>query len=149
MKRAFSLAELMIVLAILGILAAIVLPHFRSHSTQAKGAVAKDHLRMLRVAIELYPTQHSGVPPGYQDDDPQTSPSSFYFHQQIILQGNYLRKMPENPFNKLDTMNVIGNNETFPTEATGNFGWVYKPATKIIRLDWLGADETGLRYFEY
>ncbi|MFQ6034775.1 MAG: type II secretion system protein, partial [Sedimentisphaerales bacterium] len=149
MKRAFSLAELMIVLAILGILAAIVLPYFRSHTTQAKEAVAKDHLRILRSAIELYPAQHGGVPPGYKDNNPQTIPSSVYFQQQVILQGNYLRKTPENPFNKLDTMNVIGNNETFPAEATGNFGWVYKPATKTIRLDWPGTDKDGIRYYDY
>ena len=63
MKRAFSIAELMIVLAVLGILAAIVVPHFRSYTTQAKEAVAKDHLRLLRSAIELYAVQHHGVPP--------------------------------------------------------------------------------------
>lgn len=149
MKKAFSIAELMIVLAILGILAAIVLPHFRSQTTQAKESVAKDNLRMLRIAIELYPVKHSSVPPGYKDDDPQTWPSSFYFHQQVILQGNYLQKMPENPFNKLDTMNVIGNDETFPAEATGDYGWIYQPATKTIRLDWPGTDENGLRYYDY
>lgn len=149
MKRAFSLAELMIVLAVLGILAAIVVPHLCSHTVQAKEAVAKDNLRMLRSAIELYTAQHSGVPPGYKDDDPQTIPSSFYFHQQVILQGNHIRKMPENSFNKLDTMDVVGNSETFPAEATGDYGWVYQPATKTIRLDWPGTDESGLRYFDY
>ena len=149
MKKAFSIAELMIVLAILGILAAIVLPNLRSHTTQAKESVAKDHLRMFRIAIELYPTQHNGVPPGYKDDDPQTSPSSVYFNQQIVLQDNYLRKIPENPFNKLDTINVIGNDETFPEEATGDYGWIYQPATKTFRLDWPGTDENGIRYFDY
>ena len=149
MKKAFSLAELMIVLAILGILAAIVLPYFRTKTTEAKGAVAKDHLRMLRGAIELYTAQHSGVPPGYEDNNPQNPPSSFYFNQQVILQGDYIPKMPANPFNKLDTINMIGNNGTFPTEPTGNFGWVYQPAIKTIKLDWPGTDETGLRYFDY
>jgi len=149
MKRAFSIVELMIVVAVLGILAAIVVPHFRSHTTQAKEAVAKDHLRMLRSAIELYPARHGGVPPGYKDNDPQTIPSSVYFQQQVILQGNYLRKMPKNAFNKLDTMNVLGNSETFPAEATGDYGWIYQPATKTIRLDWAGTDKYGIRYYDY
>ena len=149
MKRAFSIAELMIVLAVLGILAAIVVPHFRYQATQAKEAVAKDDLRMLRSAIELYPAQHGGVPPGYKDNDPQTIPSSVYFQQQVILQGNYVRKMPKNPFNNLDTMNVLKNSDTFPAEATGNYGWIYKPATKTIRLDWPGTDKDGILYYDY
>jgi len=72
MKRAFSLVELMIVVAVLGIMAAIVVPQFQSYSTQAKEAVAKDSLRLLRGAIELYTGRHGGVPPGYKDDDPLT-----------------------------------------------------------------------------
>ncbi len=149
MKKAFSLAELMIVLAILGIMAAIVVPYFKSQSTEAKKAVAQDHLRIFRGAIELYAAQHRGIPPGYEDNDPQTSPDSLYFYQQVILGGEYVRKMPDNPFNNLDTMNVIGNNETFPSAATGDYGWVYQPATKTIRLDWPGTDENGVRYYDY
>jgi len=149
MKRAFSLVELMIVLAILGIMAAIVLPHFRSQSTQAKEAVTKDHLRMLRGAIELYAAQNKGVPPGYPGNDVGSDPDSASFYQQTVLSGNYYKKMPANPFNNLDTMNVIGNSEAFPAEATGEYGWIYQPTTMTIKLDWTGTDESGLLYFDY
>jgi type II secretion system protein G len=149
MKRAFSLVELMIVLAILGILAAIVLPHFRSQASQAKEAVAKDNLRMLRGAIELYTAQHKGVPPGYQEDDVGSEPDSTYFYQQTVLSGNYFRKIPENPFNNLNTMSMIGNSQSFPAAATGGYGWIYQPATMTIKLDWPGTDENGLLYYDY
>jgi type II secretory pathway pseudopilin PulG len=124
-------------------------PRFQSHATRAKEAVAKDSLRILRSAIELYTTQHGGIPPGYQDDDPDTVPSSSIFSNQLVLEGRYVLKMPENPFNGLKTTLVIANNGTFPNAATGTYGWVYQPATITIRLDWPGTDKTGLRYYDY
>ncbi len=148
-KKAFSLVELMIVVAVLGILAAIVVPQFQGQSTRAKEAVAKDSLRLLRGAIEFYTTRHDGIPPGYDDDDVATEPGSLYFSSQLIVEGRYLTKMPENPFNNRDTIRIIGNSEAFPGSATGEFGWVYQPATKTISLDWPGADKTAIHYFDY
>ncbi|MBL7153571.1 MAG: type II secretion system protein [Phycisphaerae bacterium] len=149
MKRAFSLVELMIVVAVLGILAAIVVPQFQAHSVKARGAVAKDSVRLLRGAIELYTAQHGGVPPGYADDDVGTPPADSHFNRQLVVEGRYLLEMPENPFNNRDDIRMIGNSEAFPASATGGFGWVYQPATKTIRLDWPGADKDGISYFEY
>lgn len=149
MKKAFSIVELMIVVAVLGIMAAIIVPQVQSHAMQAKEAVAKDSLRILRGAIELYAAQHGGVAPGYADDDPDTVPSGANFYKQTVLDGRYMRSMPENPFNKLDTMQVIANNGTFPAEPTGANGWIYKPATQTIRLDWPGADDDGVAYYDY
>ena len=149
MKRGFSIVELVIVVAVLGILAAIVVPQFLSHSSQARQAVAKDSLRLLRGAIELYTARHDGVPPGYNNDDPLTPPASSYFLSQLIVNGRYLSEMPENPFNNRQDIKMIGNGEAFPQNPTGQFGWIYRPATKTIRLDWPGTDKDGIPYFEY
>ena len=149
MKRAFSIAELMIIVAVLGIMAAIIVPQFQSHAMQAKEAVAKDSLRILRSAIELYAAQHGGVAPGYADDDPGTVPSGANFYQQTVLDGQDMRSMPENPFNKLETMQVIANDGTFPAEPTGAYGWIYKPAAHTIKLDWPGAGNDGVSYYDY
>ena len=51
MKRAFTLVEILIVVALLGILAAIALPTFQDHIQQARESAAKDNLRILRNAI--------------------------------------------------------------------------------------------------
>jgi type IV pilus assembly protein PilA len=149
MKKGFSLVELVIIAAILGIMAAIIVPQFQSQSSQAKKAVAKDHLRMLRSAIELYTAQHGGIPPGYENNNPSNSPSSSVFLTQMMISGNYIRKMPANPFNNLETIMMIGNNEPFPQNPVDGYGWVYQPATKNIRLSWAGKDSDGLRYFDY
>ena len=148
-RRGLSVAELTIVVAVLGILAAIVVPQFQSYSTQAKKAVAKDGLRMLRSAIELYTAQHSGIPPGYENDDPSTVPTSTNFLNQLAANQDYLIKMPKNPFNNLRNIRMIGNGDSFPPAAIDGYGWVYQAATKTIRLNWPGVDSSGLRYFDY
>jgi general secretion pathway protein G len=149
MKRGFSVVELMIVVSVLGILAAIVVPQFQGQSTQAKEAVARDSLRILRSAIELYTAQHSGVPPGYEDDNPQIPPTSSSFYDQLVVNRIYLSKIPKNPFNNLRDIRMIGNAETFPEKAIDGYGWVYQPATMTIRLNWPGSGSDGIRYFDY
>ena len=54
MRRAFTLVEVLIVVAILGILGALVLPTFRGHIIEAKEAAAKDNIRIFRNAIEYF-----------------------------------------------------------------------------------------------
>jgi len=149
MRRAFSITELVIVVAILGIMAAIVVPCFRSEVTQAKDAAVKDHLRALRGAIELYATRHSGIAPGYADGTPSGVPDANSFTEQAVGEEGCLNRMPENPFNHLDTILMIGNNEVFPENGTGTYGWIYQPATKTMCLDWPGADADGVRYRDY
>ena len=149
MLKGFSLIELMIVVAVLGILAAIIVPQFQEHSTQAREAVAKDGLRILRSAIELYAARHSGIPPGYKDNNPLVPPTDLDFQNQLITQGRYISAMPENPFNKKPDVKMVGNSEAFPPNPTGQFGWVYQPATKTIKLDWQGADSEGISFYDY
>ena len=149
MKSAFSIAELVIVVCIIGILAAIVVPLFQNNATEAKVATAKDNLRVLRGVIELYAVNHKDTPPGYPDNDTSVQPTSVNFCQQVTVDETYMRGMPRNPFNNLSTMQVLGNNEAFPAEATGNFGWIYQPASRTVRLDWPGQDDKGVKYFDY
>jgi prepilin-type N-terminal cleavage/methylation domain-containing protein len=166
MKRGFSLVELMIVVAVLGILAAIVVPQFQSHTSEAKESAAKNNLHILRVAIKLYAAQHNDVPPGYLNGDTSASASAVVFILQLTKSTNesgeladagtagyplgpYISAMPKNPFNSEIMPAIVGNSESFPTEATGVGGWIYKAATKEIRLNWPGTDSKDLRYYDY
>jgi prepilin-type N-terminal cleavage/methylation domain-containing protein len=147
--RAFTLVEVLIVVAILGILAAVIVPEYRGHTQRAKESSAKESLQMLRSAIERYAIQHNGVPPGYPSADPSLTPNYLQYGFQLVRDGHYLSELPENPFNGHVNVRVILDDEPFPAEATGAYGWVYKPATKDIRLDWPGTDPSGKVYFEY
>ena len=148
MKKAFALFELMIVVAILGILAAIVLPMFQVNVTEAKEAAAKDNLRILRNTIEFYAAQHGGIPPGYPGNNPNFSPAPVVFRAHLTV-GGYLRKIPTNPFNNLNTVNVLSNSTNLPAQPTGKYGWIYKPSSKTIKLDWPGTDSKGTPYYDY
>ncbi len=149
MARAFSIAELVIVVAVMGILAALVVPCLQGPATGAKESAAKDNLRTLRGAIELYAANHAGVAPGYVDDDPAGAPDETCFLNQMIVAENYLRQMPANPFNNLKSILMVGNGVSFPPPPTGDHGWFYQPATKTIRLDWPGSDRENMPYVEY
>jgi type II secretory pathway pseudopilin PulG len=138
--------ELMIVVSILGILAAIVLPEFQGHAQQAKEAQAKANLRSLREAIERYATEH-GVAPGYIDNNPNGTASASEFFRQIVT--DYLPEMPKNPFNGYNGLRIYANIQPFPTEPDGTSGWCYKPQTREIRLNWNEPDSEGNSFFTY
>ncbi|MFC1890537.1 type II secretion system protein [Thermodesulfobacteriota bacterium] len=60
----FTLVELLIVIVIISILAAIAIPQFIGSTQDAKTATLKADLTALRNAIELYYHQHSNTYPG-------------------------------------------------------------------------------------
>ncbi len=147
MKRAFSLVELMIVVALLGILAAIVVPTFQGHVVRSRESAAKDNLRILRNAIEVYAAQHDDVPPGYISNNPTSTPTGLTTKFQ--LENGYLSDIPENSFNGLNTIFAISNDTPFPTSPDNSTGWLYKPSTREIRLNLAGTDSEGISYFSY
>jgi type IV pilus assembly protein PilA len=53
-KKGFTLIELMIVVAIIGILAAIAIPNFMNYQCKAKQSEAKSNLGAIRTAQEVY-----------------------------------------------------------------------------------------------
>ncbi len=158
MKKGFTLVELLIVIVVLGIIAAIVVPSFQSYTQQAKEAAAKDHLRTLRAIIEIYAAKNGGVAPGYPDNDILRAPTEVNFREQITIAAveasefkSGILECPENPFSGKKAVKIIANLTPFPSEPTqtGTYGWIYKPATKNIRLNTKGVDSEGVVYFEY
>lgn len=61
-RQAFTLIELLIVVAIIGILAAIAVPNFLNAQTRAKVARVKADFKALSIAIESYHIDHNQYP---------------------------------------------------------------------------------------
>ncbi|MGE5611744.1 MAG: type II secretion system protein, partial [Bacillota bacterium] len=59
----FTLVEILIVVIILGILAAIVLPAFSNQTTEAENATFCSNLRQYAGAIRLYHEKYGTYPP--------------------------------------------------------------------------------------
>lgn len=164
MKRGFTLIELMIVVSILGILAAIVLPQIQNHQTRARQAAAKDVLRTVRGQIELYKFQHAGLAPGFRGTTPidadVTLVNQFTGTTSIIGMasvskiptdgfpfGPYLNQMPINPFNGKSNVKYVAAASEFVADDTT--GWLYKRETAEFRLNKTGADSDGVAYIDY
>ncbi len=63
-ENAFTLVELLIVVIIIGILAAVAIPQFGDSATDAKVSALGSNLAAVRNAIELYYHQHTSKYPG-------------------------------------------------------------------------------------
>ena len=60
-ESGFTLVELLVVMLILGLLAAIAIPAFFNQRDKAKDSSAKEMARTAETAMETYATDHNGV----------------------------------------------------------------------------------------
>jgi general secretion pathway protein G len=124
-KSGFTLVEILIVVVILGILAAIVIPQFTEASTEAKLSSLVSDLQTIRSQIELYKIQHDDLLPGQADAASAIVPANFITDLTTIKAyngknyGPYLQKIPTNQFT--NSQNVVA-----ATSATD--GWVLTTA---------------------
>jgi general secretion pathway protein G len=77
----FTLIELMIVMAIIGILAAIAVPAFTAQVQHAREAVLRTDLQTMREAIDSYTVDKEKAPQSLDD----------------LVQGGYLKSIPIDP----------------------------------------------------
>ena len=92
-RDGFSLIELLIVIVVLGIIAAVVIFSLGGVSNKAAVTACKSNAKTVAIAVQAYKSQHNGTPT--QDDliaPPehylQTWPSSPYYGIKILSDGN-------------------------------------------------------------
>jgi len=144
-RSGFTLVEILIVVVILGILAAIVIPQFTEASTEAKLSSLCTDLQTLRSQIELYKIQHNDFPPEFANFTAQMTGQTDITGAVGTDYGPYVQKIATNQFNdksNLDDSGTIGDNIG---------GWEYDEITGAINADddydqdgVLGADHVNL-----
>jgi general secretion pathway protein G len=118
----FSLVELIIVLAILGILATLVISNFGNTSGDTKISAMKTTLQTVRAQLETYRLQHNEKLPtlaAWKDQMTQKTGEDGTADTNGRY-GPYLTQMPVNP---MDNSSALFNTQN------GSGGWAYDEGT--------------------
>jgi general secretion pathway protein G len=141
-RGGFTLVEILIVVVILGILAAIVVPQFTEASGEAKDSRLLSDMQSVRSQIELYKIQHTGVMPGLASNG--SAPATFDVAMTgytlgdgtaaaiqapaVGVLGPYMQRLPSNPYatSNPQAVNIV---QAAPLVADLTAGWFFNNVT--------------------
>lgn len=155
-KRAFSLLELVIVVVIIGIIAAIAIPRMSRGTAGATDSALAGDLAVLRNAVDLFAAEHDGKYPTlakiknqltqYSDNLNTSDPVATRDKDHPF--GPYLRTVPKLP------VGVNKGKDTFTATSPAGVdpaGWFYDETTGKITANTLATelDAMETKYNEY
>jgi len=141
-KSGFTLVEILIVVIILGILAAIVIPQFTNASQDARKNSLTSQLQTIRSQVELYKLQHLDKTPtglttagsiadtvAWKEMTVKTNPDQTTGGTPNL--GPYLQNAPVNSLNNSASVLVVTTDVTPGTATSGvtGEGWIFNVTT--------------------
>lgn len=128
-RNGFTLVELVVVVLIMGIIAAVALPKMATSTTTAKTNAAKQSLVVVRDAIEMYRAENGAYP---------TSAATLATTLKPYLRGPF----PPAPLGANAGSSAVAVGTDPPTVVSGGAGWAFTVATGDFYLN----DVTGLTW---
>ena len=118
-KKGFTLIELMIVIAIIAILAAILIPNFIRARSQSQLAACESNMKNVATALEMYSTDNNGI---YPTGTGTVLPTGTNW-------SNYMRTNPSCPTNSSQYLyRTTGPSSSTPT----NYSIQQNPAATAV-----------------
>ncbi|MFT3785242.1 MAG: prepilin-type N-terminal cleavage/methylation domain-containing protein [Tepidisphaeraceae bacterium] len=130
--KGFTLVEILIVVIILGILAAIVIPQFTSATTDARNNSASSLQNTIRSQLQLYRLEHNDQLPATMTGVSVGSNSTAAAWDSMIGKTNadhtttgtpdkgpYMQAVPTNPLNSSNLVFVTNSDTANPSTAAG------------------------------
>ncbi|HCW94489.1 MAG TPA: type II secretion system protein GspG [Pseudomonas sp.] len=94
----FTLIEIMVVVVILGILAALVVPQVMNRPDQAKVTVAKGDIKAIAAALDMYKLDNFSYPSTQQGLEALVSRPSGSPQPRNWNADGYLKRLPKDPW---------------------------------------------------
>ena len=135
-RKGFTLVEILIVVIILGILAAIVIPQFTNASQDARKSSLKSTVQSVRSQIELYKLEHGDQLPDIVTNWNPLITVTEYPAGSGKNFGPYMHTAPKNGMTNTETV-ADGDASNVAYDPAGTHGFVY---------DYAGGAGTG-RFF--
>lgn len=123
LRSGFTLIELLIVVAIIGILAAIAVPNFLNAQVRAKVARVKSDIRAIAQAQEMYYLDNNSYPPESEDNifsgRRARSEAGLFFLTSPV---SYIGSIPHDPFQDTTHIRFSGAEAAYETGVASRKG---------------------------